>query len=109
MPPLTRPRLAQILEACRSVRVGVLGDFSLDAYWVVDMTRSQLSRETPLFPRPVVRETYSLGGAANVAWNLADLGVGEVHAFTVFGDDWRRDLLTGLMQRAGIRLDSVVI
>ena len=50
----------------RPLRVGVVGDFTLDGYWFADMTRSALSRETPLFPRPVVREHYSCGGAANV-------------------------------------------
>ena len=74
---------------------GCCGDFVLDGYWYADMTRAQLSRETPLYNRPVVAETYSPGGAANVAWNLADLGVGEVHAISVLGKDWRGSLLEG--------------
>jgi len=90
---LTRPRLETILEEIHRLRVGVCGDFVLDGYWYADMTRAQLSRETPLFNRPVVAETYSPGGAANVAWNLADLGVGEVYAITVLGKDWRGGLL----------------
>jgi len=105
---LSRSRLFEILEACRFVRIGVIGDFTLDGYWYADMARSQLSREAPLFPRPVVRETYSPGGAANVAWNLAELGVGEVHALTLMGSDWRGDLLLGLLRRLGVRLDSVL-
>ena len=108
MTRLTRERLIEILEACRGVRAGVLGDFNLDAYWYAEMTLSQLSRETPLFPRPVVRETYSPGGAANVAWNLAALSPAQVEAFSVFGFDWRGDLLTAILKDFGINLASVM-
>jgi len=101
---LTRQRLVEILQACRQVKVGVIGDFTLDAYWYVDMTRAEISRETPLFARPVVRETYSPGGAANVAWNLADLGVAEVHALTVLGDDWRGSLFRQVLEKVGVSL-----
>lgn len=106
MERLSRQRLEQILQACRGVRVGVIGDFTLDAYWYADMTLSRLSREAPLFPRPVTREEYSLGGAANVAWNLAALGTAAVEAFTVIGEDWRGDQLVRLLQAHGIGLDG---
>jgi len=105
---LTEIALSRILSAIRQVRVGVVGDFNLDAYFYADMTRASLSRETPLFNRPVTRETYSLGGAANVAWNLAALGVGEVHAFTVVGQDWRAGLLGELMAQQGIHPSGVI-
>lgn len=95
-------RLAEILESARGLRAGVIGDFTLDGYWFADMTRSQLSRETPLFPRPVVAERYSCGGAANVAWNLAALELAEVRAFTVLGDDWRGDLLLRSLREVGV-------
>lgn len=95
-------RLNELLETTRGMRVGVVGDFTLDGYWYADMTRSQLSRETPLYPRPVVSERYSCGGAANVAWNLAALGVTEVRAFTVLGVDWRGALLTRSLREVGV-------
>jgi rfaE bifunctional protein kinase chain/domain len=95
-------QLEEVLQAARGLRVAVVGDFTLDGYWIADMTRSQLSRETPLFPRPVVEERYSCGGAANVAWNLAALGLAEVRAFTVLGADWRGDLLRGALAQAGV-------
>jgi rfaE bifunctional protein kinase chain/domain len=99
---LSGERLKEILEDARELRVGVVGDFTLDGYWFADMTRSVISRETPLFPRPVVRERYSCGGAANVAWNLAALGPAEVRAFTVLGQDWRGDLLVRALREAGV-------
>ncbi len=106
--PLTRARLLEILERMRKLRIGVVGDFTLDGYWYADMERAQLSRETPLYPRPIVRETYSMGGAANVAWNLADLGVGEVHAFSVFGQDWRGQILRRLLENEGIQTEDLL-
>jgi rfaE bifunctional protein kinase chain/domain len=106
---LSKDRLAEILARCRKLRVGVLGDFCLDAYFYVDMARAQLSREAPLYNHPVVREGYSLGGAANVAWNLADLGVGSVLALTVLGDDWRGSLLKDCMEAARIRPDALLV
>ena len=106
--PLTRARLAEILEALRGLKIGVLGDFTLDAYWYADMEQSQLSRETPLYPRPVVRETYSPGGASNVAWNLAALGVGQVWAISVLGDDWRGALLRQLLEKEGVRTGALL-
>ena len=104
---LTRPRLMELIERIQSARIGVIGDFTLDGYWHADMERAELSRETPLFPRPIVQEAYSLGGAANVAWNLADLRVREVQAFSVLGEDWRGALLRGLLAKEGIRADGL--
>ena len=99
---LPLPRLNEILTAARGLRVGVVGDFTLDGYWLADMTRSVLSRETPLFPRPVVAERYSCGGAANVAWNLAALGLAQVRAFTILGADWRGELLLQALRGVGV-------
>ena len=78
-------------------RIGVIGDFCLDVYWHADMTKSELSRETPHFPLPVVRERMSPGGAGNVAMNLLALAPKAVHVIGVFGEDWRGHAL----QRAG--------
>jgi len=99
----SRARLEKLLDACRSLKIAVLGDFALDAYWYIDMSKAQLSREAPLYNRPVVKESYSLGGSANVAWNLADLGIEDVRAFSVLGNDWRAALLRDLLQKAGIQ------
>lgn len=105
---LTRARLEQILEKLPSLRVGVIGDFALDGYWHVEMTQAEISRETPLYNRPVSAEKYSPGGAANVAWNLADLKLGRVTAITVFGEDWRGEILRGIFARLGILQDGIL-
>ncbi|MBN2389864.1 MAG: sugar kinase [Anaerolineae bacterium] len=106
---MTKTRLKEILACCRSRHIGVVGDLGLDAYWYADMTRSFLSRETPRFARPVVREVYAPGAGANVADNLKALGVGHVTVFSVFGDDWRGALLRQVMTDRGIDATRLVI
>ncbi len=60
--------LLPLFSKLDTLRVAVLGDFCLDMYWHADMRRSVLSRETPHFPLPVVKERFSPGGAGNVAF-----------------------------------------
>ena len=106
---MERARLEELLHTFPQKRVGIVGDFCMDVYWHADMTRSLLSRETPRFPLPVVREEFFGGAASNVAWNVAELGIGTVFAITVFGDDWRgRELSTVLAERHGVDLRYVV-
>ena len=76
--------LAQIVRRFSDARVLVLGDVMLDRY--VTGSASRLSPEAPI---PVLRPTASrttLGGAANVALNVAALG-GNVSLIGVVGDD----------------------
>lgn len=96
------------LERFGKGRIGVIGDFCLDVYWHADMTKSELSRETPHFPLPVVSERMSPGGAGNVVANLLALKPKKVYAAGVFGDDWRGQTLKGLLSKAGADVSGVV-
>ena len=84
---ITPERLRLILAGMDNARVGVIGDFCLDVYWMLDMQSSERSFETGKMTRPVRRQRYSLGGAGNVVANLSAIGVGHVHAFGVVGHD----------------------
>jgi len=106
---LSEARLGQILAQFGDCRLGVVGDLGLDAYWYADMTISVLSRETPHFPRPVVREEYSPGAGANVAQNLKAIGVGHVIALSVLGDDWRGAILQRVMAERGIDVGALLV
>jgi rfaE bifunctional protein kinase chain/domain len=106
--PISRARLEQILNAVKNLTIGVVGDFTLDGYWYADMEKSQLSRETATFPRPIINETYSLGGAANAAWNLSALGVGTVWGFSVTGNDWRGNILRDLLANENIQSSGLI-
>ena len=89
-------------------RIGVIGDFCLDVYWHADMTKSELSRETPHFPLPIVEERLSPGGAGNVVMNLLALEPKSVSALGVFGADWRGNALKDLLRQAGADVSGVV-
>jgi D-glycero-beta-D-manno-heptose-7-phosphate kinase len=69
---IARDRLAALLDAARDRRVIVVGDAMLDVY-----LRGDVDRISPEAPVPVVRvreRRHALGGAANVAHNVAALG-----------------------------------
>ncbi|HLT27664.1 MAG TPA: D-glycero-beta-D-manno-heptose-7-phosphate kinase [Zeimonas sp.] len=86
-----------------AARVLVVGDLMLDRYWFGDV-----SRISPEAPVPVVRITRSeerLGGAANVAFNAATLGV-RTTLVGVVGDDEPGARLEALAAACGIVLDA---
>jgi len=101
-------KIEDIFSGISGARIGVVGDFCLDAYWYADMRRSELSRETPHFPLPIVRETYSPGAAGNVAANLAALQPASVKALGVIGRDWRGKLLKETLTAAGIDVSGLI-
>ena len=89
--------LNEIFSGIDKARIAIVGDFCLDIYWLADMTRSQLSRETPHFPLPIVSERMSCGGAGNVACNVSALKPSEVSVYGVIGKDWRGQSLKKLL------------
>lgn len=100
--------LKELFGKIGDLRVGVIGDFALDVYWQADMRLSELSRETPHYPLPVVEERMSLGAAGNVASNVAALKPRSVHAIGLVGNDWRGDSMLGLMRAANIDTDGLL-
>src|SRR3982750_4828779 len=73
-PLIARDRLDALLDAARGRRVAIVGDAMLDVY-----LRGDVDRISPEAPVPVVRvraRKSALGGAANVAQNVAALGAG---------------------------------
>jgi len=109
MKGLKRFRLLQILNSFKDLSAMVIGDFALDVYWYADMTRSELSRETPHYTRPVVREVYSPGASGNICCNLKGLGIKDVFAVTALGEDWRGRILKEKLQERGVLLDYVIV
>src|ERR1043166_7974810 len=78
------PRLKRLLPKLKGRRIGVLGDLMLDRYlWG---TASRLSPEAAVPVVDFAEQSECLGGAGNVAANLATLGA-RVEAFGVLGED----------------------
>jgi rfaE bifunctional protein kinase chain/domain len=102
-------RLDEILQRFSRLRIGVLGDFCLDAYWLLDQTHIERSLETGKPTNAICEQSYSLGGAGNVVSNLVALGVGEVAPFGVIGDDiFGREMLD-LLRRLGVQSGGMLV
>jgi rfaE bifunctional protein kinase chain/domain len=106
---MKRDQLQKILNDIRSVKIIVVGDFCLDAYWFIDEAMSEISIETSEITRPVRRQSYSLGGAGNVANNLAALGVRDIRAFGVTGTDPFGSEMVRIMRNTGINPENLLV
>jgi rfaE bifunctional protein kinase chain/domain len=92
-------KLARAVRAMRGRRIGVVGDFMLDSY--VWGTATRLSPEAAVPVVDFVEESECLGGAGNVAANLAALGA-KVEAFGVCGADSPAERLSRCLDAAGV-------
>ena len=101
-------RLKTILEKFRERKILVVGDFYLDAYWLVDKTKSTLSLETPWHTNPIVEQRYSPGAAGTVTNNLAALEVGEVYTLSVIGEDGFGNTLMECLAATGCITDFMI-
>ncbi|MGY8776936.1 MAG: PfkB family carbohydrate kinase, partial [Longimicrobiales bacterium] len=94
MAELTGERAEQLLDAASQIRVLVVGDLMVDRY-----VSGSVERVSPEAPVPVVKvesERSAIGGAGNVAANVAALGASCV-AVGCLGDD-----AAGITLRAGL-------
>lgn len=81
---ITRDRLVGLLQAAGEQRVAIVGDAMLDVY-----LHGEVERISPEAPVPVVRvreRRLALGGAANVAQNVAAIGA-ACELVAAVGDD----------------------
>jgi len=97
--PLEPDRASRLVSAFSTTQVLVIGDAMLDTFLVGRVTR--ISPEAPV---PVVafqQQTHRIGGAANVAHNIAALG-GHATLVGVIGQDDNGKTLTRGCREAGI-------
>ncbi len=97
--------LEEIFERFNGLKVMVIGDVMVDSYvW------GRVTRISPEAPVPVVgaksREAR-LGGAANVALNLKELGVDPILC-SVIGDDLEASSFLTLLEKSGIRSEGIM-
>lgn len=88
-----------------SARILVIGDVMLDRYW-----SGQASRISPEAPVPVVKVKKieeRVGGAANVALNIAKLGA-KVTLIGVVGDDSEGRQLQRLLRSENVECDFII-
>ncbi len=98
-------RLDSTLEACRGLKVAVLGDLMLDRYIWGRVDR--ISPEAPVPVVSVVRRSHALGGSANVVNNINSLGARGV-PLGVVGSDAEADLVLGLFRESQVDTTHIV-
>ena len=96
------------LKRIDNVKIGVLGDAAVDIHWYADMKKSELSRETPHYPLPVVREEITPGAAGNLAANIAALKPAKLEFCGVIGNDWRGTELKRCFSGMGIGISGLI-
>jgi rfaE bifunctional protein kinase chain/domain len=104
--PAVPTELPALLAAARGRSVLVVGDLMLDHFVI-----GRVDRISPEAPVPVVQfdhESYRLGGAANVAHNLAALG-GQVEIAGIVGNDAEGTRLLADLRAAGIGTGAVIV
>ena len=92
-------------EKVQNLKIAVIGDVMLDRYFHGEVKR--ISPEAPVPVTKINKINSVLGGAANVAANLAHLGC-RVFMGGITGDDDNRILLERLMEEAGIDHSGLV-
>ena len=103
--PITRKRLTELLGGMKRKRVVVVGDAMLDVYLGGDVER--ISPEAPV---PVVKvrdRRYALGGAANVAQNVAAAGA-KVSLVGAAGSDASGVRLRAMIEAIGADSKTVI-
>jgi D-beta-D-heptose 7-phosphate kinase/D-beta-D-heptose 1-phosphate adenosyltransferase len=106
MESLTPSRAAELLDRATASRILVIGDLMLDRY-----ITGAVDRISPEAPVPVVlveEESSAVGGAGNVAANVAALGVGCT-AVGCAGRDPAGDDLRRALEAAGVETDGLVL
>ncbi len=103
---LTRDRSRAIASAFSSARVLVVGDVMLDQFLV-----GRVSRISPEAPVPIVRferEENRIGGAANVANNIAALGA-ATDIVGLVGDDEQAQVLRDALTTRRVGVAGLVV
>jgi rfaE bifunctional protein kinase chain/domain len=93
--------IVSLLGKLKNIRILVVGDIMLDHYLWGDIHR--ISPEAPVPIVHVARDTYTAGGAANVALNLINLGV-QTSLIGHIASDEAGQRLSGILSDKGVEL-----
>ena len=106
---MTEKKIKHLLKLVSNKNIGVIGDFCIDCYWLLDNGSIEYSIETKKRTFGVRKQKYSLGGAGNVIRNLVDIGVKNVVAFGVIGDDMFGREMLRKMNAMNVDTSSLII
>lgn len=97
--------IREILAGFSKVKVLVVGDVMLDRYWWGSMTR--ISPEAPVPIVNLEKESFVVGGAANVAANIKGLGA-TPYLVGIIGDDANGEVFKNSLEFLKISSKSIV-
>lgn len=95
----------RLFDAFRNVKVLILGDSMVDAYFY-----GEVSRISPEAPVPIVnlqRKEHRLGGAANVALNIKALGATPILC-SIKSNDENGEILKELLNKQGMSTNGLI-
>ncbi len=94
----------KLFESFSFLKIGVIGDVMLDTYWWGKVER--ISPEAPVPVVAVSNKEQRIGGAGNVAINVASLGA-SVSIISVTGNDDEGSQLITLLNQNNINTDYI--
>ncbi len=101
--------LQQLLSDIKRVRIAVVGDFCLDAYYFLNPAASEISIETGLPTQPVQSMRFDAGGAGTIVNNLVAIGVETIGLFGVVGNDMFGREMRRIFQESGVNMSGLKI
>ncbi len=101
---MTITALDNLFETFATLKIGVLGDVMLDTYWWGKVDR--ISPEAPVPVVAVTKKEQRIGGAGNVALNIAALGA-SISVISITGDDDEGKQLFALLKDNNINTDFI--
>ena len=100
--------LEKILNNFKSKKILVIGDAIIDSYLWGEINRMSPEAPVPVVDVKVNQNDNRLGGAANVALNLKELGAKAILC-TVIGNDSKGILFEQLMKEQGLGVEGMLI
>jgi bifunctional ADP-heptose synthase (sugar kinase/adenylyltransferase) len=102
---MTPQRYQKLSSQFSKQRIAIVGDFCLDRYLELDLSKEEISIETGLTVHNVVNVRSQPGGSGTILNNLVALGVGEIIPVGFAGDDGEGfELSRALGQTKGVNL-----
>lgn len=95
----------KLFDRFNSLNILIIGDVMIDAYWWGNVNR--ISPEAPVPVCAVSEKENRLGGAANVALNIAAMGANPILC-SVVGQDYQGQLLCDLMKQQNMDTRGIV-
>jgi D-glycero-beta-D-manno-heptose-7-phosphate kinase len=102
---ISKIELHNVFNQMPSLKVAVVGDVMLDSYYFGNVDR--ISPEAPVPIVSINKKELRIGGAGNVALNIAALGA-KVDVLSVVGLDDEADKLFDLFEESNIKTDYCI-